>query len=85
MSKRLQVLMDEADLGLIRRMAEREGLSVAAWVRQQLKKAVRAYPTGDVNRKLGVVREATRNTFPAPDIDEMNAEIARGYGTGMPE
>ena len=79
MSKRLQVLMDEEELGLIREVAGRDGLSVAAWVRLQLKKALRRYPQADVERKVSVLREAVRHSYPTGDIDEINAQIATGY------
>jgi hypothetical protein len=33
----------------------------------------------DVERKLAAVKAAARHSFPAPDIEQMNAEIERGY------
>jgi len=33
----------------------------------------------DVKRKLAAVRAAVRHSFPAPDIEQMNEEIERGY------
>ena len=83
MSKRLQVLLDESELAEIRRTARRHKLTTAAWVRQALRTARRAEPRSDPGKKLAVVRAAARHRFPTADIDQMLAEIERGYlGTG---
>lgn len=79
MSKRLQVVLDDAELAEIRRAARRQRLSTAAWVRQALRAARRAEPQVDAKRKLAVVRAAVKHDFPAPDVDRMLAEIERGY------
>ena len=79
MSTRLQVVMDEAELADFRRLAAREGMTLAEWVRQNLRRASRQEPTADVGRKLGAIRVAASNTFPAPDIDQMLAETESGY------
>jgi hypothetical protein len=39
----------------------------------------RSEPSGDAARKLAVVREGARHSYPAPDIEQMLAEIERGY------
>ena len=78
MTKRLQVLMDDDELRSIQRLAKKERLTTAEWVRQRLREArLRARP--DAERKLAVIRTASRFRAPAPDIDQMNAEIERGY------
>ena len=79
MSVRLQVLLDEADLTRLRRVARKEGLTVSAWVRRVLMESAKRAPQGDVSRKLAAVRAAAKHSFPAPDIDTMLAEIERGY------
>jgi hypothetical protein len=79
MSKRLQVLLDEAELRDIQRIARRQRLTVAEWVRQTLRAARRREPGGDVARKLEAVRAAVRHAFPTAGIDAMLAEIERGY------
>jgi len=79
MSKRLQVLFEDAELRDIQQTARRQKLTVAEWVRQTLRAARRHEPTGDRARKLQAVREATRHRFPAGPIEEMLAEIERGY------
>ena len=85
MSKRLQVLLDETEFADIRRAARLSRMTVAEWVRQALRRARREEPTSDARRKLAVVREAARGTYPTADIDRMLAEIERGYATGLEE
>ncbi len=80
MSKRLQVVMDDQELRDVQRAARRRGVTVAEWVRSTLRAARNELPHGDPAKKLQVVRAAARNSFPTADIDEMLAEIERGYG-----
>jgi hypothetical protein len=82
MSKRLQVLLDDAEFADIRRAARLNRMTVAEWVRQALRRARREEPTSDARRKLAVVREAARGTYPTADIERMLAEIERGYLAG---
>lgn len=79
MSKRLQVLLDEAELREIRRLARSQRMTVAAWVRRVLRDARRREPLADTGKKLEVVRSAARYSFPTADIDAMLGEIERGY------
>lgn len=80
MSKRLQVLLDEVELDEIRAAAGRHGMTVSEWVRQVLRRARREEGSGQTERKLAVIRAAARHEFPTADIDEMLADIERGYG-----
>ena len=82
MSKRLQVLIEEAELRELRRAARRNNVTVAEWVRRALRAARRIEPTRDADRKLAVVRAAVRQDFPAGEIGQMLAEIERGYLNG---
>jgi len=82
MSKRLQVVLDDAELQEIRATAARQRLTVAEWVRQSLRSARRAESQPDTRSKLDAVRAAYRHDFPAPDIKELLAEIERGYLDG---
>ena len=82
MSQRLQVLLDEGEFAEIRRIARRQHVTVAEWVRQALRQARLDQPAGDPRRKLTAVREAAGHAYPAPDIDQMLAEIERGYVGG---
>jgi hypothetical protein len=78
-SKRLQVVVDDAELRCFQRAAARSGLTLAEWVRQVLRRAEQASSTGDPDRQLSAIRRASTHAFPAPDIDQMLAEIERGY------
>ncbi len=79
MSTRLQVLLDEAEYRELQRVARQHRLTVSAWVRRTLREAIRQEPAGEVDRKLRMVREAARYTYPAPPIGQMLAEIEAGY------
>ena len=78
----MQVLVDERELRRMQEVARRQGLTLAEWVRQALRAACRRESLGDPDLKLAHVRAALRHGFPAPDIEQMLAEIASGYGTG---
>jgi hypothetical protein len=79
MSKRLQVLLDEAELREIQRLARRKQLTVADWVRQALRAARHAEVTRQPGRKLDAIRQAARHQYPTADVEEMLREIQRGY------
>lgn len=79
MSKRLQVILDDAELREIKHAARAHRLTVAEWVRQALRAARAQTPRGDAARKLQVVRAAAAHSFPAGAIDTMLAEIESGY------
>jgi len=79
MSKRLQVLLEETEFREIRRVAKRNGMTVAEWVRQALRAARQREPTMEKQKKLETVRAAVRHEFPTADIGTMLAEIERGY------
>jgi hypothetical protein len=79
MSKRLQVVLDDAELRDIQRIARRQRLTVSEWVRQTLRAARRRAPGGGAAKKLEAVRAAVRHSFPTAEIDQMLAEIERGY------
>ena len=79
MSKRLQVLLDEAEFRDLRRAARAHGVTVAAWVRQTLRSARQRQPLEDAAKKLAAVRAAARHALPTADIDQMLGEIERGY------
>lgn len=71
--------MDESELEEVRRLASSLHLSVSDWVRQVLREARRDAPLKDRRRKLEAIRAAALSEFPAGDIDEMLADIERGY------
>jgi hypothetical protein len=84
MSKRLQVILDDAEMREIQRLARRKRMSVAEWVRQALRAARRQQPSTDARKKLEVIRAAVRHSFPTADIDQVLGEIERGYELDAP-
>jgi hypothetical protein len=79
MSKRLQVLVPEPEMAEIQELAERERVSVGEWVRRALRDARSRQSSIDPQSKLKSVRKAAEYSFPTADIDQMLAEIERGY------
>lgn len=79
MSKRLQVLLNDAELAEIQKLARRHRMTTAEWVRQALRAARRAEPRTEAKKKLDTVRAAARHQFPTADIDRMLQEIEQGY------
>ena len=76
MSKRLQVVVGDADMERYERTARAAGLSTSEWVRQALRVAQREFSDGDVDAKLAAIRKAASYNFgPAVDIETMLAEI----------
>ena len=80
MSIRLQVVMERSELEAIRAAARERGMTVSEWVRVTLREARREVSDGDADRKLAAIRAADRYSYPTADIDQMVAEIERGYG-----
>jgi hypothetical protein len=81
MSKRLQVVLGDAELRDIQRAARRNRLSVAEWVRQALRAARLKQPESEAGKKLQCVRSAAEHTFPTGSVVEMLSEIEEGYRT----
>lgn len=79
MSKRLQVLLDDAEFRELERFARRQRMTISALVRRALHELQRTEPAREPQRKLQVVREAARHDYPAPEIEQMLTEIERGY------
>jgi predicted phage gp36 major capsid-like protein len=79
MTKRLQVLLDDAELAEIQELARRRHQTTAEWVREALRRARdgAAYP--ETARRLRAVREAAEHAYPTADIDEMLEQVERGY------
>jgi hypothetical protein len=77
--KRLQVLMDDHELREIQRFARRERVTTAEWVRQRLREARERQARPDVATKLAAIQAAYRQQGPTAEIDQMLAEIERGY------
>jgi hypothetical protein len=81
MTKRLQVLLEDAELRTIQRLARREKLTTAEWVRRRLREGATAGARPDTATRLAAIHAAYRHTSaePAPEIDQMLDEIERGY------
>jgi hypothetical protein len=79
MSKRLQVLLEDAELREIQRLARSQRMSVAEWVRAALRAARQRQPAGDTGKKLEVVRAAAQHAYPTADIEAMLGQIESGY------
>ena len=73
------MLLEDWEFRELQRIAQAKRMTVAEWVRQALRAASRREPLGDAGKKLGVVRTAARHTFPTGDLDQLLAEIERGY------
>jgi uncharacterized protein involved in type VI secretion and phage assembly len=72
--------MEDAELDAIRAAARTRGVTVSEWVREALREARRKVSGGGAERKLAAIRAADRHAYPTADIDQMIAEIERGYG-----
>lgn len=81
MSIKLEVLLDEAEHAQLCRLAQRKGLTVADWIRDSIRTAARQQPTKTKEKKLAAIRSASRHGAPIADIDQMLAEIERGYSS----
>ena len=79
MTKRLQVLMDDDELQQIQRLARRDLVTTAEWVRQRLREAQEQRVRPDIASKLAAIQKARTYRAPVPDIEQMLAEIERGY------
>jgi len=79
MSKRLQVLIPDAEMEELRKLARREHMALGEWVRRALREARSQRPVQDSQAKLKAVRKAAEYAFPTADIEQMLAEIERGY------
>jgi hypothetical protein len=80
-TKRLQVLLDDGELRAIQRIARKERLTTAEWVRRRLREGAAASARPDTAARLAAIHAAYRGDTraPAPDIDQMLNEIERGY------
>ena len=79
MTKRLQVLFEDDELREIQRLAQRQRMTTAEWVRRSLRSAREAEGSSGIAEKLAAVRTAASHAFPTADIGTMLAEIEHGY------
>jgi len=79
MTKRLQVLFDDAEYAALQQAAAARGVSVADWVRDAVTTARRRESSAGLDRKLDAIRAAVRHSGPTGQIERLNSEIERGY------
>jgi hypothetical protein len=79
MTKRLQVLFEDAEYAALQAAATSRGMTMAEWVRKALTAARREASTADVDRKLAAIRAAVRHAAPTGPIDRLVSETERGY------
>jgi hypothetical protein len=84
MTQRLHVLLEDDEIAEIRRIAGRQGTTVAAWVRQALRVACQEAASADSRRKLSAVHGAAQGAYPVGLLPEMRTEIESGYLRCMP-
>jgi hypothetical protein len=84
MTRRLQVLFDDDELAEIQRLAKQHRKTTAEWVRDALRSARARETYPDAEPKLRAVREALSYDYPTGDIEELLADIERGYA-GRPD
>lgn len=84
MTKRLQVLLEEDELAEIRRAAGRRRLTVAEWVRSALRLARAAEAGRPAAEKLRAVRAAASHAYPTGSVEDLLAEVERGYAGSNP-
>jgi hypothetical protein len=80
MSKRLQVVVEDADFERYRSQAQSQGVNISEWVRQALRVAERERSSGDVEAKLAAIRKAASYETGGRevDIETMLAETEAG-------
>jgi len=79
MTKRLQVLFEDDELAEIQRLAKSRRQTTAAWVRDVLRSARQEATYPDPEPKLRAVRDAMTRSYPIGDVEQVIAEIERGY------
>jgi hypothetical protein len=63
----------------LQRLARREHLALGEWVRRALREARLQRPGQEPQAKLKAVRKAVEYAFPTAEVDQILAEIERGY------
>jgi len=79
MTKRLQVLMGDDEIKAIQRLARKDRVTTAEWVRQRLREAQEQRARPDIAAKLAAIQAGYRYDGPTGDINQMLEEIEQGY------
>ena len=82
MTKRLRVLVDDAELAEIQALAKRRRQTTSAFVREVLRAARQSGDHPTVESKLRALRQAVGHAYPTADLEQLNEEIERGYLSG---
>jgi hypothetical protein len=69
MSKRLQVVLPDAELERYTQTAEAAGMTMSEWARQALRAAAREVSSGDVDAKLALIRKSASNRTGGREVD----------------
>jgi hypothetical protein len=80
------VTLDDDEFQTIQRIARRDGLTTAEWVRRRLREGATASGLPDTAARLAAIHRAYRyqTEGPAPEINQMLDEIERGYRSEIP-
>ncbi|MBI5705968.1 MAG: hypothetical protein HZC36_03140 [Armatimonadetes bacterium] len=84
MSKRLQVLISDEEMALIKRRAEGEHLPVGQWVRKSLRQVAEQRSSKTYEERMAALEEASKVNAPTCDIDQMLRESEKGYKIDLP-
>lgn len=79
MSKRLQVLLEPREYKTFRQIAKEAGVSLGEWVRRALRRAAQNSTSKSPEERLAVIRRYSQHKGPTCDIEQMLAEIEKGY------
>ncbi|MDA3940804.1 MAG: hypothetical protein PF693_16090 [Spirochaetia bacterium] len=79
MSIRLQVLLDEEELGELKILAEQEKITVSAWVRRAIQHEKKERPAKSARKKLEIIQSFATYDFPSGDYKDIAVEIETGY------
>ncbi len=80
MSIRLQIVMDEEEANHYKTAAAREQMTLSAWVRRCLRRALQAQSGPTPETKLVALDGALQRHHPIADMDALLEEIERGRG-----
>ncbi len=72
-------MFEDAELREIQRVARRNRMTVAEWVRTSLRRARASESGNDVGAKMEALRRSSSYSYPTGDIDQMLKEIESGY------
>lgn len=73
------MLLPDAEMEEIRKLASRKQLAVGEWVRRALRAARSQRASLEPQLKLKSVRQAAEHTFPTAGITQMLEEVGHGF------